>query len=334
MRALSRMLAVVALLGVGYFLGQLRSETLVAQPTPNTGNKRVVAYIYGSTPITREEFGEHLISLYGKEHIRLYVNRRIIEGAATKKGLTVTPQEVEAVIADDCGKMGVTQKQFVETVLKQKYGKTIDEWRSDVIRPRLLMGAMCREQIRLDDAELKKVYDNLYGEKVQCKIILWPPDQKQAAFKRYASIRASETEFDDAARSQLSSDLSARCGLVDPIGRNAGPGTAKIEEIAFSLKEGQLSELLDTPGGIMVIKCVKKIPARTDVTFEAVKTQLAKECTERQMELEIPKAFNKLYDEASPLFILAPGDLTAKEQEEQSKRILGTDPAKVLPTMK
>ena len=50
--------------------------------------------------------------------------------------------------------------------------------------------------------------------------------------------------------------------MVDPIGRNSGPGTAKIEEIAFRLKDGQVSEMIDTGNGLMVIKRIKAIPPR------------------------------------------------------------------------
>lgn len=332
-----------ALLGTGFVLGSLRSEPLAAQQkssvtqasatTPATdasktsgADKRVIAYVFGNTPITREEFGDYLIQQFGAERVRLYVNRRIIEMAAAKKNVVVTPQEVDAIIAQDCEKIGVNKADFINKVLKQKYGKTIQEWREDVIKPRLILQSMCKDQVKVEEAELKKVYENIFGEKTQVKIIMWPNDSKQTAFKRYDAIRKSDEEFDNEARNQLSSDLAARGGLVDPIGRHSGAGSAKIEEIAFRLKEGQLSEVIDTPAGAMVIKCVKKIPARTDVSYEQVKPELIRELTSRLLEAEIPKAFAKLNDEAKPLFLLNPADISTKEMEDQSKRLLGTNP--------
>jgi len=343
MRALSRRLRPVVgaavLLGAGYILGQQGSDPLAAQPagkgvipavgsTPAPGvDKRVIAYIYGTVPITREEFGEHLIQQFGKERVRLYVNRRIIETAAARQNIVVTPQEVDAVIEQDCGRLGMDRKQFIDVVLKQKYGKTLEEWRDDVIKPRLILQAMCKGSLKLEEEDLKKVYENLYGEKIVCRIILWHPDERQQAFRKYDAIRKSEAEFDDAARNQVHSDLSARGGRVDPIGRHSGPGTAKIEEIAFALKDGQLSELIETPGGIMVIKRVQSIPARTEVTYEKVRPLLIKELTDRQMEQEIPKLFARLNEEAKPLFVLTPKHETTKDLEDQSKR-LGADPGK------
>ena len=36
-----------------------------------------------------------------------------------------------------------------------------------MIKPRLIIQAMCKAQLKLDEAELKKIYDALYGEKIQ-----------------------------------------------------------------------------------------------------------------------------------------------------------------------
>src|SRR5207248_501747 len=196
-------------------------------------------------------------------------------------------------------------------VLKGKYGSTLQGWREDVIRPRLIVQAMCRSQLDLGEAELRKVYDNLYGEKVQCKVIMWPKNRERDLARVYDSIRKSDEAFDDAARGQEYSDLARVAGQVDPIGRHSGPGTAKIEEIAFRLKDGQLSEMINTGTALMVIKRVHSIPPRKDVTFESVRDKLAKEVTDRQMEELVPKMFAKLNEEAHPLFILAPKDETA-----------------------
>jgi hypothetical protein len=348
MRLFSRRLgptaAAVLLLGAGYFLGQVRTAPLAAQPAksgvvpaagttaaekPLPADRRVIAYVYGSTPITREEFGEYLIQQVGRDKVRLFVNRKIIETAAARQNIVVTPQEVEAIIEQDCGKLGMDKAQFVKNVVEGKYGKSVQEWKDDVIRPRLILQAMCKSQVKLDEAELKKVFENLYGEKVICRVLLWAPDQRQEAFKRYDAIRKDEAAFDDAARSQLHSDLAARGGYVDPIGRHSGPGTAKIEEIAFRLKDGQLSEIIDTPGGAMVIKRVKSIPAKTEVTFESVREVLIKELTDRQIEQEVPKIFAKLNSEAKPLFVLPPKDESSEETENRSRRLLGVDPAAI-----
>jgi len=342
MRALScrpgPLLGAIVLVGIGYFLGQSKADPLAAQPpakgvvpaagtaTAPAGDKRVIAYIYGTTPVTREEFGEYLIKQFGRDKVRLFVNRKIIEMAAAKQNIVVTPQEVDAIIEEDCKRLGMTKADFIQKVLPQKYGVTLTEWRVEVIKPRLILPYMCRSPLQMEEEELKKVYENLYGEKVLCKIILWEKDQSPQALRLYDSIRKDEKAFDEAARSQLNSDLAARGGLVDPIGRHSGPGTAKIEELAFTLKDGQLSEFIPTPGGLMVIKRIQSVPAQTDKTYESVRPALIKEFTERQTEQLIPKMFAKLNDEAKPLYLFAPKDETTREIEDRTRRLTGVDP--------
>jgi hypothetical protein len=334
----------LSLLGVGFFLGQLRTDPLAAQPPSKgvvvssgsapapapvpAGDKRVVAYVYGNQPITREEFGDYLIQQYGRDKVRLYVNKRIIEAAAAKRNIVITPQDIEAIIEQDCAKLAVNKEQFIKTVLAQKYKVSLQEWREDVIKPRLMLQKMCKDRIKIDESELKKIYENLYGEKVKCKIILWPEHEIQTVKRQYDILRSDPKAFDMAARSQLYGDLAKMGGEVDPIGRYSGPGTAKVEEIAFQLKDGQMSEIIDTGGGIMVIKRLNSIPAKKDVTYESVREALIKEATDRQVDLEAPKMFAELSDEAKPLFILQPANETSAETDERSRR-LGVDPSRL-----
>lgn len=340
----ARVLGATCLVGAGYFLAHTtKIENVSAQPkagvtpasaTSTNAQKRHVAYVFGDVPITREDLGEYLINIHGRDVVRLFVNQRIIEMSAAKRNIVVTPEEVEAIIDQDCKKLGMTKGDFEKNVLKQRYNTNLRGWRENSIRPRLMMYKMCRDQVKVEEADLKKLFENQYGEKVQCRVVLWPKDQAQQALRRYDAIRKSDKEFDDAARSQPHSQLAAQGGRIDPIGRHSGSGTAKIEEIAFSLKDGQISELIDTGGGIIVIKRDSSTPARSDVTFEQVREALAKEVIERQMEAMVPTMFSKLAEEAKPLFVLSPADENQKDLVEQSKRLLNTDPEQIVPKSK
>jgi len=349
MRLLSRLVPTIGaagLLGIGFILGHAHSDPLAAQPSGKVvgvvpasgttaapvatvaGDKRVIAYIYGNIPITREEFGEHLIQQFGRDRVRLYVNRKVIETAGAKRGIVITNQEIDAIIDEDCKRLSFDRSQFINRVVKEKYGKTLYEWREDVIKPRLILQAMCKDQLKVDDVELRKVYENLYGEKIQCQIIMWPKGDETIALRTYPKIHNDPVAFDEAAREQVHGDLKARLGKVDPIGRHSGPGTARIEQIAFSMKDGQVSEVIDTGGGSIVVKRIHSIPANTTISFEAVKPALIKELTDRQTELVIPLMFNKLNDEAKPLFVLSPAEIKSQEMDEQSKKLLGADSSK------
>ena len=307
-------------LAVGFAIGQsMRPAPLAAQqatPQPVVqasattamadSGKRVVAYIYGNMPITREEFGEHLISIYGEQRLELFVNKRLIEIACAKKGIDVTPIEIDAAILDDCKRINISKEDFIKTVLPQRYKKSLDEWRADVMKPRLLLAKLCRDQIQVSDEELKQMYDNRYGEKARVKIVLWPKEQRDIAHKMYGELRKPGSEqnpdagWDAVATRQPDSALASRAGEIEPIGRYSGSDSAKVEEIAFSLKVGDLSPIIELPIGYLVVKRVGTVAPAKDIDFQKVKADLRKDVVDRKIDKEVPKLFAQIRAEAKP----------------------------------
>src|SRR5436190_293541 len=70
-----------------------------ASDTPasaSDASRRVVAYIYGNVPVTREDLGEYLIARFGVERVDFLVNHKIVNMACQAKGIVITDGEVEA----------------------------------------------------------------------------------------------------------------------------------------------------------------------------------------------------------------------------------------------
>src|SRR5262245_8762754 len=116
-RLLGRGLAFAGVAAAGYVFG-ITGEPLAAQPQPGLPgtppaplpagvapggapppaapaplpepDRRIVGYIYGNVPVTREELGDFLIARGGHEKLELLVNKKIIEIEAAKRGITVT----------------------------------------------------------------------------------------------------------------------------------------------------------------------------------------------------------------------------------------------------
>src|SRR5262249_51045824 len=140
--------------------------------TPSDYSQRVVAYIFGNVPITREDLGEYLIARQGYEKIDLLVNKRIIEHAASQRGITVTAAEIEAMFQDHLQGIHVNRKDFVDNVLKQ-YNKTLYEWKEDVLKIEVLMRKMCKDDVKVSDDDVQQAFVAEFGPKVDVQIIIW-----------------------------------------------------------------------------------------------------------------------------------------------------------------
>lgn len=336
-----------ALVGMGLFgfaLGQWTGAPVVVnaqQPkeiVPASASDyplRVVAYIHGNIPITREDLGEFLIARHGNSKVELLVNRRIIEHACQMAKVTVTPQEVEASLEEDLKQLAVDRTTFVKQFLKQ-YNKTLYEWKEDVIKPKILLTKLVQGQVKVDEVDIQRLFESQYGEKSECRLIVWPQGEEKFALKMYDEIRKSEAAFDKTAREQAISSLAATGGRIAPIGRGVSEADKNIvEHIAFKLRPGELSELFQIPGqGTAVLRCEKRIPptyrdeADRKKLYDSVRTQMHKAMFDQKVAKAIPPMFEQMKKAANPNYVLKYGtsDMDVIKATEEELKLLKEKP--------
>lgn len=298
-------------------------------PAVSDAGQRVVAYIHGTVPITREELGEYLIARYGAEKLQLLVNTRIIEMACKARHIDITEAEIEAAIEEDLAGLNIKRGDFAQ-LLKKEYGQSVLEWKLDVVRPRVLLSKLCRERIQITEDELKQMYEFRYGRKVQVRIIMWPPGQDKQALSDFEKIRQSDDAFDRAARSQHISTLAATGGVVNPIAKGGATSNDIVEQEAFKLQQGELSRLISTPQGTMVLKCVGHVEPKTGHDFQKERPELMKAVYDRRISMEIPKVVEALRAEAKPQVFLKNDAGLANVKGDAEETLRATAPA-VLP---
>lgn len=273
---------------------------------------RVVAYIYNTIPITREDLGEYLIQRHGADKIELLVNKKIIDHACQEAGIQVTAAEVEASFEEDCHGLGVTRQVFLEQFLAARH-KTEFEWKEDVIRPRLQLTRLCHQRVKVEEQELRDAFEAKYGEKVKVRVILFGPGANtRAVLQTYDLIRKSDEEFERQARSQENSALAANGGQVKPIGRHCA--APEIERAAFSLRAGEVSSVIGTTdpnnakytSGCVIMKCDGREPPKTDVSFDKVREELFKEVHDKKLQEMVKVVFKELHDQANPKLFIQP----------------------------
>jgi hypothetical protein len=343
-RGVLRGLAFAGVAAAGYAFG-VTSDNASAQPAPAVQppqpqpkaqpqpqpplpqpDRSVVAYITNPSnktliPITREEFGEYLIARGGAEKLELFVNKRIIEIEAARRGVTVTTVEIKAKLEDVLRGLGINLRDFEKHVLP-RYKKTLYEYVEDVLKPELLLTKMCQDRVKITEDDLKKAYENKYGERRQAKVICWNKTDERLALKQWDEARQSDEAFDRIARTQGEGALASSGGLVAPIGRHSEAKDDKIERVLWSLKVGEMSQLFETQQGIICVKLHAIIPPDPNVPFdEKMKAALRNELFAKRIDNELGKFFQEIKS-AAQAQLYYKGPPSAEEYREGVNQII------------
>jgi foldase protein PrsA len=298
MRRFGKILGWGGLAILGWIGGQVYSHCCAQNSRPATSpaeyEKNVVAYVNG-VPITRQELGEELIARKGKEQLKLLINRKIIEQACQKAGVSVTDAEVEADLKDVMRTANAaTPAQFEESILKRR-NTTLIEYKEDVVRPGIAMRKLAGKQVEVTDEEIRRAYESNYGEKVKCRIIMIPESDARLAPKIFAQVRDDREAFLRQALQQADPNLAA-CGGEIKIGRFTGLDS--VEEAAFALKDGQVSQVLQVEGGRVILLREGLEPRDESTTLEQVRDELRHSLLEKKLRAEVPRVFHQLREEA------------------------------------
>jgi foldase protein PrsA len=285
---------------------------------------RLVATLHdGQTLLTREDLGEYLIQRYGAANLELLVNKRVIDNACRAANVDVTDAEVEAEFAADVAKHLKTRgapakgswfdalavaasprQAFIREVLGPNR-MSVYQYKDDIVRPRMQLARLCGDRVHVTSQDLQAAFEAHHGPKVECRMILWPKSEEytKIVLQDYARIRDDPKAFDEKANAQASPTLAKNHGNLDrPIARHT-TGNAALENEAFKLREGEVSSVIDTPEGLVVLKCVRHIPP-DGVKVEDVRDELVREIIEKKTQAEMPVFFAELRKQAQPKLLL------------------------------
>lgn len=232
----------------------------------------IVARVNGE-PITRDELARELIEMYGKTHLDEMISRRLVEQACRAHNVEVTPAELNAELDEFLKRNKLRKREFEEQILSRQ-GVTLQRYMRDTIWPKLALLKLVRAKggVQATEEDLQKAWAANFGEKVEVRMLLI--HERRRAEEIWKQIQDApnpeerEKLFEDLAR-RFSIDEATRPygGRAAPIGRNTTDPA--IEEAAFRLQPGELSSILQTAGGHLLLYCVGKTPARENVTLDS-----------------------------------------------------------------
>jgi len=330
---LGKLIPVFGMLAIGvlgYFFGRLGRPAAqtreyldpLAQTASSSDYKnRVVAYIYDNIPISREDLGEFLITRLGAERLAFMVDRRLVELACKARGIEVSDQLVEDQLDRDLKaySANMTRKDFAQRILKP-VKKTMYEWKEDVVRPKLMLAQLVEPEIQVTEEDVQKGFEGRYGPKVQCRLIVLPDTPQK--YQIWEKLKDNEGEFERVARTLNRPELCAEGGKVPPITKHFGD--ARIEQIAFNLKKGEVSPLIGMPDEtVIILKCDQHIPADLTKRLENERVALAREIHEQKLAQRIYDKLAELRKEAHPNLLLRNENHQADPERTVAPEITG-----------
>lgn len=265
-----------------------------APASPSEGKLAIVAMV-NAHKITREELAQECLWRYGSEVLESVLNKALVVEACRARGVSVSPEEVSAEIDRMAERFGVPREQWLK-MLEQERGITAEQYASDIIWPTVALRKLADARLTVTEQDLEQAYETHFGPAVQVRLIT-TTDLAKAQRVRAAAI-AKPDDFGNLAKdhSEDANSASAR-GLIQPIRRHMGD--SRLEEVAFALQPGEISEIVAVGNQYVILKCESHIPGRR-VPMAEVERVLRDAIRDKKLRLAGQEVFAEL-QQATPI---------------------------------
>lgn len=260
-----------------------------AAACPECARDRAPVAMIDGTPITRAEFKEYLLAQFGEARIETFVNEKLLEREAARLGIKVTPDEVKDWV----------EERIREITATPEYRMARPEDIRAGLGPQAAMGLLVERLVkarRTSEEGIRHEYELRYGERRRGRHILFQVTQRgkdgklDPAAVLAAKKRAEETlaqirngaDFGELAK-KISEDRGSapHGGELPEFGK--GDMVPEFAEVAFALKEGEISEPVLSPFGWHLIQITKVVPPAKPFD-EALAAELRKESAMRPID--------------------------------------------------
>ncbi|MBI2486812.1 MAG: peptidylprolyl isomerase [Deltaproteobacteria bacterium] len=197
------------------------------------------------------------------------IELKLLDQEAKKLGLSVSEREVDAAIEAVKRQYNLTDEQMDEVLKKQNLTPEAfrEQWRFQILGNKVI-GTQVKGQIAVTEDEIKKYYEENYGEhdtgkEMHIAHILIPfdsPAEKEKARDLALEITEkarSGEDFGELAKKYSNDTVSAERG-GDLGFVQKGDLVASLEEAIKEMPVGEISDPVESPSGFHVIKVLDK----------------------------------------------------------------------------
>ncbi len=122
----------------------------------------------------------------------------------------------------------------------------------------LCLQRLAAGQIQVDPKELQEEFEAEYGPKVRT-LLISARTRVEAENIRQQCLAAPERFGDLAKEHSIDPNSAASRGVIPPIRKHVG--YPEIEDVAFALKEGEISQVIEVANQFLILKCEQQVPA-------------------------------------------------------------------------
>ena len=244
-----------------------------------------IAALIDNKPVYLDAVVEMCMKLYAEQDLSAMISLALIRQECKKVGLNVTDQDVatdvwvraaETTFPLQDGSPNI--KEYLRGELA-RYNTTEENYKRTIVWPSVALRKLSEGMVKITDEDIQKSFEANYGESVQCLgIVLGDERRAREVWQKARTMPAKENRTLEDVFGELASSYSIEPdgkqmrGRIPPIVRNGG--YPELEDEAFSLKPGEMSQVIQIdPSTFVILYCQERIPAR-EVTLEDVRDQI------------------------------------------------------------
>ena len=264
-------------------------------------NQDTVASVDGET-ITKNELYDVLVKQYGQDSLSYLIDNKIVEIAAGKENVKISDEDVDAEMKEFVEANG--GEESFQYALEQS-GLTEKEIETEIVNY-LKIVKLLESEVDITDEEMKTHFEenkDSYNEPEQIEASHILVENEESANKVKEKLEAGE-DFAELAKEYSTDPSNAENG--GKLGYfSKGTMVEEFENIAFSMKVGEISAPVKTDYGYHIIHVTDKKEAK-EANFEdhkeeikqilfdqEISTEYSTWITEQREKLEIENTLDK-----------------------------------------
>ncbi|MGZ7440682.1 peptidyl-prolyl cis-trans isomerase [Paenibacillus sp. TH7-28] len=247
---------------------------------PFAAKKAEAVATVNGVEITKDQLYNELVTQGGEQVLSGLIDQELINQEAKKKNITITDADIDAEIKDTYVAQFGSQEALDQALVQ--YGMTKDDLRSQ-IASQLKLTKLLEPQVKVTDDQIKQTFETYKDsfntpEQVRASIILVKTEDDA---KDIIKQLKGGADFAELAKSKsLDTATKEQGGDTDFFAR--GQKETAVEDAAFKLTKGQISDPVKTSEGYQVIKLTDRKEAHT-ATLDEKKEEIRKTLVNQQV---------------------------------------------------